>query len=171
MADNPSVGLIPLKSVYAADVADLEVMQMDVSKIADVFCRHLNGPADFPPLVIPSSAVGICDRQVANFPVVLIVESDGIFDLSFTVDNRVGPLSVFIDRDRFAVFTRPIRMQLSKKHLTRLEQDLVAGFEFNLLDFLQRLPRGFGRFPVASVAPLLCIDMVTCRVHHQAAET
>ena len=91
-------------------------------------------------LVVPAAAVGVGDGQVADSPVVLVVQADGVLDLAPTGHDRVGALAVAVNNDWFSLGAGTLGMQFPNKATTRSEQDLLAGLELNAFKSGERFP-------------------------------
>ena len=104
--------------------------------------------------------MGVGDHQVVDFPVLLIVQSNGAANGAVAVDHRIGSIAVSVDHDRLPALARALRVKPAVERATRLEQDSVAGGEFHFGDGRERLPRSVGRGAVGQVAAGDRIDVV-----------
>ena len=79
----------------------------------------------------------VCDLQIADGPILLVLDPHGAAGDPAAVDGGPPALAVAVNHDWILGRTRPLRMQASGKSAARLQQDAVARLELCRVDLFQ----------------------------------
>src|SRR5208337_478234 len=99
----------------AVDVVDIDTLNVDMMCLAVIFSHDANPAPDS----WRYSRVG--HFEIADLPILLILQQDGILRLAAAVDDRLRRAAILVDHDRLALGPGTLRPELSGPHRTGLE--------------------------------------------------
>ena len=120
--------------VTAVDVVNIETLNVDVMRFAVIFGHDANTAPDSR----RCSCVG--HFEIADLPVLLILQQDGVLGLALAVNHRLRLAAVLINQDRTPPRPRSLRPELSGPGRAGLEENAITGGKEGRVDLGQSFP-------------------------------